>query len=278
MLLSACTSTSSGGGGGGGGSLLDQLKKQGSINIGVAGEVPYGYIDNGKVTGEAPEVARAIFKKLGIDKVQAKQVSFKQLIPALNAKQFDMVCAGMDITAPRCKNAQFSIPDYSVPVSLLVPKGNPKNVVTFKDVIAKKVKIAVETGAVEKDYATKVGVPESQILTFGSPDDLLSAVTSKRAYAGVLTSISIQTLVKKNPSAPVEAAKGFKPVINGHAIAETGGFTFRKDESALVDAFNKQLKQLHESGEWLKIVTPFGFTKDNLPIPGLTTQKLCQAS
>ncbi|MGH3629069.1 MAG: ectoine/hydroxyectoine ABC transporter substrate-binding protein EhuB [Sciscionella sp.] len=259
--------------------MLDTAKKQGYLNVGIAGEVPYGYTDkSGKVTGEAPEVARAVFKKLGIKDIKAKQVDFGQLIPALNAGQFDMACAGMDITAPRCKNAQFSIPDYSALVSFLVPKGNPKGVMTFKDVIAKKVKIAVESGAVEKSYATEVGVPESQIATFESPQQLLQAVTSGRAYAGVLTNISIQTLVKKNPTASVEAAPGFAPVINGKKQAETGGFVFRKNEKDLVTAFNKQLKSLHDSGEWLTIVKPFGFTKDNLPVPGLTTKQLCSAT
>ena len=47
---------------------------------------------------------------------------------------------------------------------------------------------------------------------FASPDELLSAVTTGRAYAAVLTDISLKTLVKQNPHAAVEVTPGFAPV------------------------------------------------------------------
>jgi polar amino acid transport system substrate-binding protein len=53
---------------------------------------------------------------------------------------------------------------------------------------------------------------------------------------------------------------------------------FRKNETELLNAFNKQLTQMHQNGEWLKIVAPFGFTQGNVPAPGVTTEKLCAAT
>lgn len=274
-LLSACSKTSSGSG-----DTLSAAKKNGTIKIGIAGEQPYGYTDpkTNQVTGEAPEVARAIFRKLGVNKVQATQVDFNQLIPGLNAGNYDMVCAGMDITPPRCKQAQFSIPDYTALVAFLVPKGNPRNVLNFDDVKSKNVKIAVESGAVEASYATSAGVSSGLITPFETPDEMLQAVTSGRAYAAVLTDISLNTLVKQNGGAPVEVTKGFEPVINGKKQGETGGFVFRKNDTDLVNQFNDQLKQMHSNGEWLKVVAPFGFSQANIPAPDVTTQSLCSAS
>jgi polar amino acid transport system substrate-binding protein len=272
-VLAACSKVSSGG------DALSAAQKAGSIKIGIAGEQPYGYTDaGGKVTGEAPEVARAIFKKLGVANVQAQQTSFDSLIQGLNAGQYDMVAAGMDITAKRCQSATFSVPDYTALVAFLVPKGNPQQVVDFASAKAKGVKLAVESGAIESDYATGSGVPESQLQTFESPDELLSAVTTGRAYAAVLTDISFKTLVKQNPTAPVEVAPGFMPVIGGKKQGETGGFVFRKNETDLVNQFNQQLTQMHANGEWLKIVQPFGFTAGNIPAADVTTAKLCAAS
>lgn len=275
VLLAGCTSTSTSGSG----SVLDNAKKAGFIKIGIAGEQPYGYVDkSGKVTGEAPEVARAIFQNLGVADVRPQLTSFDNLIQGLNAGQYDMVAAGMDITAKRCQSAQFSIPDYTALVAFLVPKGNPKNVKTFDDVKSSGVPIAVESGAVEKDYATAAGIPASQMQSFESPDELLNAVTTGRAYAAVLTDISFKNLVKQNPNAPVEVAAGFKPVVKGKAQGETGGFVFRKDETDLVNQFNTQLKQLQTSGKWTQIVEPFGFTADNIPAADVTTDSLCSAS
>ena len=274
-LLSACESTSTGGGT----DALSTAKKNGYINIGIAGEIPYGYQDkSGKITGEAPEVARAIFKNLGVPNLKAKVVDFDALIQSLDAGDFDMVAAGMDILPKRCKEATFSVPDYQALVAFLVPAGNPKKITTFADVKRTGVKIAGEVGAVESTYATSSGVPSGQIMSFSTPDEMLSAVTTGRVYAAMLTDISLKSLAQQNPSAKVEVTPGFKPVIGGKPQAEVGGFVFRKNETSLVSAFNAQLTKMHSNGQWEQIVKPFGFTAANLPPANLTTDALCSGS
>ncbi|MFE0024265.1 ectoine/hydroxyectoine ABC transporter substrate-binding protein EhuB [Amycolatopsis sp. NPDC059021] len=271
VLLSACTSTSSG-------DALQAAKSAKKIKIGIANESPYGFTDqSGRVTGEAPEVARAVFKAMGIDTVDAEAVSFDQLIPALNAKKYDVVAAGMNITQKRCGQAAFSLPDYSALTALLVPKGNPQQVLKFEDIKAKKVKVAVLSAAVEKGYATDSGVPEDQITTLDSQDNLLRAVTDGRVYCAALTDISLKDLLKKNPGAAAEVTQGFDPVKDGKPVISAGGFVFRTGDTSLRDAFNAELKKLHDGGEWARIVAPFGFTEANLPKPDVTTEKLCAA-
>lgn len=270
-LLAACQSTSNG-------DTLTTAKNAKTIKIGIANEAPYGFADSsGNTTGEAPEVARTVFKALGIDNVQASVVPFDQLIPALNAKQFDVVAAGMNITATRCKAALFSDPDYSALTALLVPKGNPQGIKTLADVASKKVKLAVLSAAVEKGYATGAGVAESDIETLDTQDNMLRAVTTGRVYAAALTDISLKYLAKKNPDAAVEVTAGFTPTENGQPVTSAGGFVFRKDDTSLRDAFNEQLKTLHGNGQWLQVVSQFGFDQTNLPKADLTTDKLCAA-
>lgn len=272
--LPACSRT-----GGGGGDPLADARRNGYVQAGIAGEAPYGFTDaSGHVTGEAPEVARAVFRGLGVGEVRATQVDFNQLIPALNAGKFSVVAAGMFITPERCRNAAFSIPDYIAPTAFLVPKGNPAGVHRFEDVTAKKLTVAVLSGAVEKDYAQRLGVPPAQLQVFDTQDALLQAVLNGRVYCAALTNISLNDLVRKNPTAPVEVTPGFTPVIGGKPQVQAGAFVFRPADAALRDAFNGGLKQLHDSGEWLRIVAPFGFTRDNLPPPEVTTEKLCSGS
>ncbi len=269
VLLSACTSTSSG-------DALQAAKDSKKIKIGIANEAPYGFTDqSGKVTGEAPEVARAVFKAMGIDNVEASAVSFDQLIPALNAKQYDIVAAGMNIKKQRCDAAAFSIPDYSALTALLVPTGNPQQVLKFEDVAAKKVKMAVLSAAVEKDFALDSGVAEDQIVTLDTQDNMLRAVTDGRVYCAALTDISLKDVLKKNAGAAAEVTPGFDPIKDGQPVISAGAFVFRKDDNPLREAFNAELKKLHDSGEWTRIVTPFGFSEANLPKPDVTTEKLC---
>jgi polar amino acid transport system substrate-binding protein len=272
-LLTACSEVPQGGSGEGG--TLQRIKDAGTIKVGIAGEVPYGYTEGGKVTGEAPEVARAVFKAMGVDNVEAEQVEFKQLIPALKASQYDMVAAGMAIFPERCKEAAFSVVDYVTPTAFMVPKGNAEGVATFEDIKAKGLTVAVLSGTIEQNVAEATGIPKENIQTYAGQAELFQALVNKRAYCGALTDISLNDLVKNNPDAPVEVTEGFVPEIDGKPQIQAGGFVFRPGEDDLIDAFNTELTKLHDSGEWLKIVEPFGFTDSNLPPDDVTTEKLC---
>jgi polar amino acid transport system substrate-binding protein len=273
-LLTACSEVPKQGEGG----ALQRAKDAKSIKVGIAGEIPYGYTDKGKVTGEAPEVAKAVFKALGIDKVESTQVEFGQLIQALNAGQYDMVAAGMAILPDRCKNAQFSAVDYVTPTAFVVPKGNPKGINNFDDLKAKGETIAVLSGTVEQAVAESVGIPKDKIQPYDGQPELLQALLSQRAYCGALTDISLRRMLADNPTAPLEVTEGFVPTVDGKPQIQAGGFVFRKGDKDLVDAFNTELKKLQDSGEWLKIVEPFGFTKDNEVPDDVTTEKLCEAA
>lgn len=270
-LLAACSKVPEAGEGG----TLQRIKDAGVIKIGIAGEVPYGYTANGEVTGEAPEVARAVFKAMGIDRVEATQVEFGQLIPALNANQYDMVAAGMAILPDRCANAQFSAVDYVTPTALLVPAGNPQQVNNFDDVKAKGVSIAVLSGTVEEAVARDIGIPAGSIQPYEGQPELFQALLDQRAYCGALTDISLRRLLADNPGTPLEITAGFVPVVDGREQIQAGGFVFRKGDDELVSQFNTELTKLQDSGGWLEIVAPFGFTADNLVPDDVTTEELC---
>jgi polar amino acid transport system substrate-binding protein len=274
-VLGACQAT---GGGAGGGGVLERARSAGQIKIGIAGEEPYGFTDtSGKVTGEAPEVARVVLQAMGVGEVQAEQVDFGSLIPALNANRYDMVCAGMNITPQRCGQAAFSIPDYSALTAFIVPAGNPQQVKTFEDVASKGLPLAVLSAAVEQGYAQSAGVPAGNISAFDDQNALLQAVTSGRAYAAALTDISLKWLVGKNPNAGVEVTPGFTPKQDGQDVVSAGGFVFRQADNDLREAFNAELQKAHQDGRWVKAASPFGFSEVNLPANGLTTEKLCAA-
>lgn len=273
-MMAACSRVPEGGEGG----ALQRIQDAGTVKIGIAGEVPYGYSENGEVTGEAPEVAKAVFAAMGIDNVDATQVEFSQLIPALNAGQYDMVAAGMAILPNRCQNAQFSAVDYVTPTALLVPAGNPQQVKNFDDIKAKGLSVAVLSGTVEESVAGSTGIPANDIQPYQGQPEMLQALLDGRAYAGALTDISLRRMIADNPGVPLEVTEGFVPVIDGNEQIQAGGFVFRQGDDQLVEEFNTQLNELQNSGEWLRIVEPFGFTADNVPPEEVTTEGLCAAS
>jgi polar amino acid transport system substrate-binding protein len=255
-----------------GGDLLDRLRAAGVVRLGIAGEVPFGYIDkDGQLTGEAPELAKAIFKRLGVDKVQPVPTEFGSLIPGLNSQQFDVVAAGMYVTPERCAQVLFADPDYQMLDSFVVRKGNPKGLHDYRDVVDKKAKFATGTGYAQIEHAVEAGYRESDILIV--PDQVagLNAVEAGRVDVFAGTAVTTRDVVKKSSKA--EATKPFAPLVDGKPHVDGGAFAFRLTETRLRDAFTAELHKLRKSGELARILRPFGFTDTELT--DLTAKELC---
>ncbi|MCX4823319.1 ectoine/hydroxyectoine ABC transporter substrate-binding protein EhuB [Streptomyces sp. NBC_01142] len=255
------------------GDALARLKSQGTVRLGIAGEKPYGYVDEqGEFTGEAPELARVIFKRLGIADVQPVATDFASLIPGLNSQQFDVVSAGMYINKERCEQVIFADPEYQMLDSFIVRKGNPKNVRTYEDVVRSKAKFATGTGYAEIDYAVAAGFPEKDIVILQDQVAGLNAVESGRVDVFAGTALTARDVVRKSRKA--EATKPFAAVVDGKKKIDGGGFAFRPTDTELRDAFNVEIHKMKKSGELFRILEPFGFTKNEMTT--LTAEELCR--
>jgi polar amino acid transport system substrate-binding protein len=258
-----------------GGDLLDRLRSEGTVRLGIAGELPFGYIDrDGEFTGEAPEIAKVIFGRLGVKRVQPVPTEFGSLIPGLRARQFDVVSAGMYVTPTRCAQVIFADPDYQMRDAFIVPKGNPKGLHGYEDIVRAGAKMATGTGYAEIDYAVSAGVARDAIRIL--PDQLagLLAVEQGRVDVFAGTSITVQNVVRQTGSTLVEATQPVQPMLDGKPAIGAGAFAFRPAERNLRDAFNRELHALRDSGELLEIVRPFGFTEAEMT--ELTAQELCE--
>jgi polar amino acid transport system substrate-binding protein len=252
--------------------LLEEAKASGSITVGVANEAPYGYVSpEGELTGEAPEIAKNILAKMGIENVEAVVTEFGSLIPGLKAGRFDIVAAGMFITPARCEQVAFSEPTYGIGQAFLVAEGNPKDLQTYEDIAANSDStLAVMAGAVERGYARDSEVPDDQVMVVPDTAAGTAAVSAGRADAFALTSLSIRRLAESADG--VEMAEPFGDV-GGTSVVGHGGFAFRPEDQAFLEEFNKQLADFIGTEEHLALVAPFGWTEDELP--QTTTEELC---
>lgn len=253
-------------------STLERARADGYIRVGFANEAPFGYATpDGKLTGEAPEVAKAVLAKLGIPQVDGVLTEFGSLIPGLKAGRFDVIAAGMFINPKRCAEIAFSEPSYGIGQAMLVPAGNPKGVKDYSTFAAKSdLKLAVMAGAVEGGYAKEAGVSDGQLVILPDQSSLVAAVQSGRADAAALTALSIADMASKAEG--VESTTPFGEVA-GKSVKGHGGFGFRKEDTDLQQAFDAELKAFLGSPEHIALVEPFGFGKDYLP--NKTTAELC---
>src|SRR5947209_608320 len=260
-------------------SVLGQARKAGYIRVGFANEAPYGYADSsGKLTGEAPTVAGAVMKKLGVPNLEGVLTEFGALIPGLMANRFDIIAAGMFITPQRCNAILFSNPDYLATEALAVKAGNPHHLTDYQKVANSQVVVGAESGAVEGPWMEQSGVPSSRIQHFPDGPTGIQALASGRVDAFALTAISLEYLIKTGGYKNLEVTPPFIPVIGGQKKLAGGGYGFRKSEASLVTQFNQQLAAMQQSGEVLKLVEPFGFTGETVTgAYQVTAAQLCKA-
>jgi len=272
MIVAACGSEEEGGGDGDGdtadttapadgegdGSLLEELREAGSVTVGVANEVPYGYEDEdtGEVTGEAPEIAKLIFEELGVPEMEAVVTEFGGLIGGLQSGNFDMIAAGMFINPDRAEQVLFTDPDYCVLESMLVPEGNPDGLTDYASVAETDAVLAVASGTVNVDYAVWAGIPDDQIEEFSGIEDQYDALAAGRVDAVSGTVLTVQQ--HADVMEGYEALPAF-PALDeeGNEVYGCGGFGFRYENQGLRDAFNEVLNEMKKDGTVADIVEDF---------------------
>lgn len=256
---------------------LERIKETGVARVGVAGEHPYGYIDpDGRVTGEAPEIARRIFQRIDPSiELKGVQVPFGDLISALNAGEFDVIAAGMYVTPARCEQVRFSTPTYKVGEAFVVRSGNPMNLRDFEDIAKnREAKVAIMAGAVEYNYAYDAGVPGDRALLYPNYDMALTALQRGDIDAIAMTALTARTLVQRRDLEDIEATPQFLPEIEGKEKAGYGAFGFRKADEDLYQAFNGELNDFVGTEAHWETVRPLGFTERMEP--DRPTDELCQ--
>lgn len=251
---------------------LEQLKAQGFARLAIANEPPYTAVAaDGKVSGAAPDVAREIFKRLGVPDVVASISEYGAMIPGLQAGRFDVVTAGLFMKPERCAAVAYSEPVLCDAEAMLVKKGNPKGFKSYADVAKDaSATIGAPGGGTEEKLALNAGVPRERVIVVPDGQSGLKMVQDGRIDAYSLPVLSINDLMKKanDPNLEVIAPVQGAPVY-------CDGAAFNKKDTALRDAFNVELAKMKKSGEFAKIIEPYGFSA--AAAMSTTTEKLCSA-
>jgi polar amino acid transport system substrate-binding protein len=256
---------------------LAEIRRTGVVRIGIANEAPYGYLDTerGIVTGEAPELARVVFRRMGIHEIEVITTDFGSLIPGLQAGRFDVIAAGMYITPQRCKQIAFSNPTYRIGEAFVVARGNPRELHSYDDVRRTNARLAVVAGAIELSYAKQLKIPEENLVVYNDNVSALEGVRTGRSDAFACTILTAQDLLAKDGGGLAIATAFEQPIIDGKEVWGYGAFGFRR-AGPLQRAFDHQLAELLGTPEHLALVRPFGFGELTMP-RGATAAELCEA-
>jgi polar amino acid transport system substrate-binding protein len=221
--------------------VLAEIKRNGAARIAIATAPPYAFPSpSGEPQGYLVEVVRAVMQRLGVPKLTATVTTWDAMIPGLQAKQFDFVPAGLNITSPRCQVVVFSSPITAQQDALWVPPGNPRKLAGYASVAqSPETMLAVLTGSSQEAFALKSGVKPSQLVKVPDMQAGVATVVAGRAHAFVASQFSV----------PNAAQRGVEGVVDTGSPIVGIGVAFRKDSVALRNAFNQQLEAMRASGE-----------------------------
>lgn len=251
---------------------LDQLKELGFARIAIANEPPFTAVAaDGKVSGAGPDVAQAVFERLGVPEVVASISEYGAMIPGLQARRHDVVTAGLFMKKDRCEAVAYSEPILCDAEAFLVKKGNPKGLNTYADIAAHAdATIGAPGGGTEERLALDAGVPRDRVVVVPDGQSGLRMLQDGRLDVYSLPVLSISELVRL---AKDDSLEMIAPISDAPVYCD--GAAFRKGDEALRDAFDVELAKLKETGEFAKIIEPYGFSA--AAAMSTSREKLCAA-
>lgn len=248
---------------------FDRVQREGVIRIGYAVEAPFAFHrPGGEVTGEGPEIARVVAKRLGVARIDWRLIRFEELIPELEAGNIDVIAAGLFVTPERAQRVAFSRATFRVRQALLVAAGNPLGLHSYRALVDHPTaRAALLMGSVEAPLLRQLGLPGERRIAV--PDVLTGrvAVESGLADGLALSSPTVRWMAANSPQGRTEMAKPFDQVaLDGVPEPAEGAFAFRPSDRRLRAAWDEELRTYLGGKAHRELVAALEFTDDELPV------------
>ena len=221
------------------------------IRVGVEGNYPpFSKMGaDGKLAGFDIDIALALCAQMKAECTLVQQ-EWDGMMPALNAKKFDMIVASMTITEERKKAADFSDPYYTVPSRFLAKTG------AFKDhtpatLKGKKI-ITLRNSPRAKFIADNY--KDSEVLLVNKETDVYLELQAGRGDIGFGSSVVSGEALLKRPEGKAYGQIGPDVNLDGGSGV---GIAFRKGDEGLRERVNAALKVVRANGTYKKLADQY---------------------
>ncbi len=208
---------------------------------------PQEYIDTttGKAVGFDIDLITDIAQRMGL-KVNVVTTGFNTIIDSLVAKRFDVVISAVTINPDRQKKVDF-VPYFNAGESLLVAKGNPKNITAITGACG--LKVGVQNGTVEQSDAQaastacqKAGKPAITLTVLQDQTAVVQLLATNRVDATYQDSPVTDYYILQNPG---------QFQVGGDVVnAAPEGIAVRKGDSSMLNAVQTAFNQLKAAGTY----------------------------
>ncbi|MFW2500054.1 ABC transporter substrate-binding protein [Clostridium diolis] len=238
---------------------LESIKEKGVLVVASSNDIPFAYIDpkTKEFTGIDAEIIREAAKRLGINKVEMRQIPFNDLLKQLNTDDsIDIVADGMYVTDERKKEALFTNILYKESEAIITPKVSK---IVFKEDFKNAV-IGAQVGTAFLVLANKWKVEGvvKDVVSFKNQNDLLSAVSTKKIDAAITDSIFASYIIfRSNLYLMVLPPTDYTPESPGKIAAAV-----RKNDITLAKAINEKIDEMKYDKTILEILEKYGLNSD----------------
>ncbi|WP_226667674.1 transporter substrate-binding domain-containing protein [Metabacillus litoralis] len=205
---------------------------------------PFEYIDTAKgseIIGFDIDLIHALAEKTGYE-VKVQDMDFNSLIPALQAKQIDLVLAGMTPTPERAENVDFT--DIYYTANHMIVSLKDKEVKSIEDLEGKTV--GVQLGSIQQEKATEISEKVTiKIENRNKISELVQELKSGRIDAAIIEDTVANGYFEKD-----EQLAGFTL----DSSEEAGSAIAFQKESKYTEEFDAALKEMKENGELDKLI------------------------
>jgi polar amino acid transport system substrate-binding protein len=161
-----------------GSSVLNRIKKRGTLIVGTAGNMPPFNMTtkDGKIIGFDADLAKIIAAAMDV-KLELQAMDFAKLLPALEAGEVDMVLSSMTMTPERNLKVAFVGPYFLSGKSFLAREQNTKVVQaqTSQDINSPDVTLAALKGSTSQSFVGEV-TPKAKFIPVQDYDEAVQLV------------------------------------------------------------------------------------------------------
>ncbi|ALE57145.1 ABC transporter substrate-binding protein [Paraburkholderia sp. RL17-368-BIF-A] len=219
---------------------------QNTLRFGV--EAAYPPFESKTATGQLQgfdvDVGNAVCAKMAV-KCEWVENAFDGLIPALQARKFDVINSAMNITAKRKQTIDFTRPIYIVPIVMVAKRGSG----LMPDVKSMQGKrVGVLQGSSQEDFLkahwANAGV---SVVSYADQDQVYTDLVAGRLDAAVQETQTVEDGFLKKPAGHDYAIAG-QPLSDPATLGEGTGFGLRKGDKALAKKVDAALEALKKDG------------------------------
>jgi arginine/ornithine transport system substrate-binding protein len=231
-----------------------QAKDWKEVRIGVEGAYPpfSSTTADGQLVGFDIDIAKALVKAMGAE-IKLVPQDWDGIIPALMARKYDAIIASMSITEERKKKVAFTDKYYQTPAKFVCKKGSMKDFTREQVAEATAGKrIGVQRATIHDSFISDVGGKGVDIKRYATQDEAYMDLVAGRVDMLLADSVAIDQGFLKKPEG--QDFQFIGPSLTDQKwFGEGAGIACRKEDTDLVEMFNKAIKQIRADGTYKAI-------------------------